>query len=79
MCGENVKVVVFLFLQNALNLGIFTHGRIRQSKLQTELCKNLFSTVAERGGENYDLLYQNSIRKYGDDLEHLYFGFLYFV
>ena len=25
---------------------------------------------AERGGENYDLLYQNSIRKYEDDLEH---------
>ena len=25
---------------------------------------------AERVGENCDLLYQNSIRKYGDDLEH---------
>ena len=24
----------------------------------------------ERGGENYDLLYQNLIRKYEDDLEH---------
>ena len=24
----------------------------------------------ERGGENFDLLYQNSIRKYEDDLEH---------
>ena len=24
----------------------------------------------EGGGENYDLLYQNSIRKYKDDLEH---------
>ena len=23
----------------------------------------------ERGGENYDLFYQNSIRKYEDDLE----------
>ena len=25
---------------------------------------------AKRGGENYDLLYQNSIRKYEVDLEH---------
>ena len=24
----------------------------------------------ERGGENYDLLYQNSMRKYENDLEH---------
>ena len=24
----------------------------------------------ERGGENHDLLYQNLIRKYEDDLEH---------
>ena len=70
MCGKNVKVMVFLFLQNALNVGIFTHARIRRSKLQAELCKNLFSTVAERGGENYDLLYQNSIRKYKNDLGH---------
>ena len=26
----------------------------------------------EGGGENYDLLYQNSIRKYKDDLEHYF-------
>ena len=26
--------------------------------------KNLFPPLAERGGENYDLLYQNSVRKY---------------
>ena len=25
---------------------------------------------AEKGGENYNLLYQNLIRKYEDDLEH---------
>ena len=30
--------------------------------------KNLFPPTAERGGENYDLLYQNSIRKHEDDL-----------
>ena len=26
--------------------------------------KNLFPPLAERGGENYNLLYQNSVRKY---------------
>ena len=31
----------------------------------------------EKGGENYDLLYQNSIRKYEDDLEHLFIYILY--
>ena len=32
--------------------------------------KNLSPPAAERGGGNYDLLYQNSVRKYEDDLEH---------
>ena len=37
--------------------------------------ENLFPIIAERGGGNYDLLYQNSVRKEEDDLEH----YLYFV
>ena len=28
------------------------------------------SPTAERGGGNYDLLYQNLVRSYEDDLEH---------
>ena len=32
--------------------------------------ENNFPPTAERGGGNYDLLYQNSVRKYEDDLEH---------
>ena len=32
--------------------------------------QHLFFPTAERGGANYDLLYQNSVRKYEDDLEH---------
>ena len=32
--------------------------------------ENLFSPTAERGEGNYDLLYQNLIRKYEDNLEH---------
>ena len=32
--------------------------------------KNLFPPTAERGGENYDLLYKYSVRKDEGDLEH---------
>ena len=39
--------------------------------------ENLFSPTAEMGGGNYDLLYQNSVRKYENDLEHLVFHILY--
>ena len=39
--------------------------------------ENLFPPTAEKGGGNYDLLYQNLVRKYEDDLEH--YVFLYFV
>ena len=30
--------------------------------------ENLFPPTTERGGRNYDLLYQNSVRKYEDNL-----------
>ena len=33
--------------------------------------------AAERGGGKYDLLYQNSVRKYEDDLEHYVSHILY--
>ena len=32
--------------------------------------ENLFPPTVERGGGSYDLLYENSVRKYEDDLEH---------
>ena len=32
--------------------------------------RNLFPSTPERCGENYDLVYQNSIRKDENDLEH---------
>ena len=60
---------MFTFLENALNLCIFTHSPVPQSKLKVEFFENLFPQE-ERGGRNYDLLYQNSIRKNEDDLEH---------
>ena len=59
--------MVFAFLENTLNLGIFTHAPVL---LQAESFENLFPPTAEIIGENYDLLYQNSVRKYEDDLEH---------
>ena len=62
--------MVFTFLKNALNLVIFTHAPFLNSKLQVELFEKMFPPTAESGGEKYDLLYQNSIRKYQDDLEH---------
>ena len=62
--------MVITFLRNALNLGIFTHAPVTHSKIQAEFFENLFAPTAERAGENYELLYQNSIRKYEDDLEH---------
>ena len=32
--------------------------------------QNLFPQTAESGRGKYDLIYQNSVRKYEDDLEH---------
>ena len=57
-------------MENALNLDIFTHAPVPHSKLQAEFFEIFFLWTAERGEENYDLLYQNSIRKYEDNLEH---------
>ena len=42
----------------------------QQAEFQAEFFKNLFSLTVERSRENYVLLYQNSIRKYEDDVEH---------
>ena len=69
MHWKNFKVMVLTFLENALNLCIFTHAPVPHSKLQAEFFENLFCP-SKKGGENYDLLYQNSIRKCEDDLEH---------
>ena len=66
----------FTFLENALIRGIFTHAP-PQSKLggnysfpRQRSFENLFPLTAERGEGDYNLLYQNSVRKYEDDLEH---------
>ena len=67
--GKIFQFMAFTFLENALNLYIFTHAPVPHSKLQVEFFENLFPP-RQKGGGNYDLLYQNSIRKYEYDLEH---------
>ena len=69
--------MVFTLLENALNLGIFTHAPVPHSKPQTKSFENLFLPTAERGGENYDLLYKNSIIKCVDDLENYFIYIVY--
>ena len=63
------KFMVFPFLENVLNLGTFPHAPVPHSKIQAECFENLFPLTPEMGGENYDLIYPNLIRKYEDDLE----------
>ena len=43
--------MMFAFLENALNLGIFTHAPFAHSKLLAEFFENLFSPTAERSDE----------------------------
>ena len=43
--------MVFTFLENALNLGIFTHAPVPHSKLQAKFFENLFPPTAERSRE----------------------------
>ena len=76
MCGENVKFMVFTFLENVLNQDISTHVFVPHSKVQAEFFENLLLPTTEREGENYHFLYQYSIRKYEDSMEH---GYLHFV
>ena len=48
--------MLFTFLENALNLGIFTHAPVPQSKLEVEFLKICFPQD-KKGERNYDSLY----------------------
>ena len=52
----------------------FLSSRPRQKEIthfpRQHSFENLFPPAAQRSGGNYDLLYQNSVRIYEDDLEH---------
>ena len=76
------KLIEFRFLENAL-IHIPLHSKLISKFLslrhrQKEIThspsqysfENRFPPTAERGAGNYDLLYQNSVRKCEDDLEH---------
>ena len=65
--GKSFQFMVFTFLENALNIRIFTHASVPHSKLQVEFLKICFCQDG-KGGGSYDFLYQNPIKKYEDDL-----------
>ena len=56
--------------RKSMNLCLFTHAPVSHSKLMVEFFENLFPQ-RQKGwaGGSHDLLYENSIRKYEDDLE----------
>ena len=64
MCAKKIKFLALTFLENALNLCIFTYDPVHDLNFQAEFFENLLPPIKN------DLLYQNSIRKYEDDLEH---------
>ena len=45
--GKIFQFMLFVFLQNALNLCIFTHASVPHSKLQVEFSENLFPPKME--------------------------------
>ena len=46
--------MLFIFLENAMNLGIFTHAPVLHSKLKAKFFENLFPpTVGEEAMSNF--------------------------
>ena len=76
--------MMFKFLESALNLDLFYTPLPSQISfkflslrrvillipLRSHFFENIFPPAGERSGGNYDLLCQNSIRKFEDDSEH---------
>ena len=59
----------FTFLENALNLCILFMPHFPSQNSRHSVLKICFFQE-KSGRENYDLLYQNSAKKYENDLEH---------
>ena len=71
MCRKIFQFTAFAFLENALNLCIFTHATVPPLKTLGRIFGKSVSPKNEGVYiGSYDLLYQNSIGKYEDDLEH---------
>ena len=64
MLEKKIKFMVFTFLENALNLGVFILAHVPYSKLQTSVFENLFPQQQKEVGENYDFLFKHSVGKY---------------
>ena len=80
------KFMEFTSLENALNPGIFSHtppppfpqvSIITPLSRQRGIIQSPRQHFFEKGGGNYDLLNQNSIRKYEDHSEHQVIYILY--
>ena len=67
MCGKNFSIYGVHISRKSLNLCFFTHTPVPHSKLLVEF---FVSRNTEGAGGSYDFLYQNSIKKDEDDLEH---------
>ena len=76
--GKKFKFIDFTILENALFRGNYPPSSyyyvLGRGKLLIPpgsiLLKNCFPQQQKGAGGNYDLFYQNSVRKYEDDLEH---------
>ena len=73
--GKNSQIMVFTLLENALNR-FLVMPQFPTQNFRQDFLKICFPQD-ESGGENYDLLNQNSIRKYEGDLEHRVIYILY--
>ena len=67
MCGKKFSIYGVHIPRKSLNLCYFTHAPLLRSKLQVEF---FVSPKTEGVGGSYNMLYQNSIRRCEDGLEH---------
>ena len=70
MCGKRFSIYGVHIPQKCIECIIFTHAPVPHLKFQVEFFENLFPPKTEGVEESYDLLNQNSVRRYEDDLEH---------
>ena len=69
--------MVFTSLENTFNLSIFTDALVADSNLEAKFYENLFPSTKETEEESHHFLYQNSVKKYKDDMEHWVIYILY--
>ena len=70
MCVEKFQFYGVRFPRKCIGSRHFYSCPHSHSKFQADFFENLFPPTAETGRQNYELLYQNSIRNYEGDLKH---------